>query len=369
MAWNQNFKVTHITERQNIMTEDFFDFGTTTDNIVEPSPDPWAQWFHRRNFVDANGKAKGMTVGWHSEQGLCEEWDMACAVAGLRTIHLKQGGKIVPYWQLGSNSMNEDDWGTASPFILAKGCPSEWDMRSSKTERYGIAYGWGAEQRKSLKFRAFLPEIYDRPVVFVANGMGLVDCMLQALGKDGHYKVLRANNARLAAKGLTTKTPYWGFRLTLMPGDDIDIKGKKGSSEITAIVTDIPKEITGEYLAAHHVGQYRELVQKEIKESDHSIAWSLRVSQEIAAGSETPEARHGEGEEASAIPGVDNDQLKEELLIAKWALAYKIPDNEISTRWMRFVAWVFGKQVTELTGEHKAALYNKIQQQLRKSAS
>src|SRR5580765_356855 len=178
---------------------DFFDFDVSPDDVIEPSPeDPRVQWFHRRNYVDATGKAKGLTVGWHSEQGLREEWDMACAVAGLRTIHLKQRGKIVPYWQLGSDSKNEDDWGTAAPFILAKGCPSEWDMQASKNNRFGIAYGWGknddGKSRKALKFRAFLPEIYGKPVVFVVGGKGLVGCMLQVLGKDGHYKVLRANN-------------------------------------------------------------------------------------------------------------------------------------------------------------------------------
>jgi len=156
--------------------------------------------------------------------------------------------------------------------------------------------------------------------------------------------------------------------LTLIPGDDIDIKGKKGSSEITAIVADIPKEITGDFLASHHVGQYRELVQNEIKETNHSIEWSLRVSQEIAAGSETPEVVNEQSEGVPALPGIDNNQIREELLIVQWALAYKIPDNEISTRWPKFIAWVFGEQVTQLTGEHKAALYSKIQQQARKSA-
>jgi hypothetical protein len=362
-----------VKGKNNMQTvEDIFDFGTTTDDIIEPSPeDPRVQWFHRRNFVDANGKAKnGMTVGWHSEQGLREEWDMACAISGLRTIHLKQGGKIVPYWQLGSNSQNEDDWGTAAPFILAKGCPSEWDMRASKATRFGIAYGWGADQRKSLKFRAFLPEIYDRPVVFVVGGRGLVDCMLQNLGKDGHYKVLRANNALLTAKELSTKTPYWGFRLTLMPGDDVEVgsKEKKGSFEITSIVTDIPSKITSEYLASHHVGQYRELVQNEIKESDHSIAWSLRVSREIEAGSETPEAVNGHSDVASEILEVDGDQLVEEVLQAEWAIAYKIPDNEVDARWAKYKLWVFQANITQLTAAHKVILYNKIQQQLRKSA-
>src|SRR2546430_4809412 len=118
----------------------------------------------------------------------------------------------------------------------------------------------------------------------------MVNFMFDALGKDGHYRVLRANNARREKQGVSTMTPYWGFRLALKPGEDVDAKGEGGSSEVTRIVTDIPRgEITDEFLASHHVGDYRQLVQDEIKASDHSIAWSMQVSQEIYGGTEEPE--------------------------------------------------------------------------------
>jgi hypothetical protein len=270
-----------------------YDFGTGADEVIEPSQGyPRLQWFHRRNYVDAAGKAKGLTVGWHSQQGKWEEWDVACAIAGLRIIHLKQGGEVVPYWHLGSNVENEDEWGSASPFILAKGCYSEQEMgngsRGFNGKRAGIAYGWAVREsgvpRKVLKFRAMLPEIFDRPVIFVAGGRAQVDQMLAVLGKDGHYRVLRANNARLEKQDIKTKTPYWGFRLTLKPGEDVVIKGKDGSFDATKIVTDIPREITDEFLASHHVGGYRQLVQDEIRASNYSIEWSLQTSQEIYGG-------------------------------------------------------------------------------------
>lgn len=276
-----------------------YDFGPDTE-VIEPAPEhPRIQWFHRRNFVDFNGKAKGLTVGWHSQQGKWEEWDTACAVAGFRTIHLKQGGEIVPYWQLGSNVENEDEWGSASPFVLAKGCYSEAEMGNGSKGfngvRAGIAYGWGVREsgtpRKALKFRALLPEVYGRPVIFTVSGKAMVNCMFDALGKDGHYRVLRANNARLEKQGIATKTPYWGFRLTLKPGEDTDVKGKDGSFEATRIITDIPRsEITDEFLASHHIGEYRQLVQDEIKASNYSIEWSMQVSQEIYGGTEEAEA-------------------------------------------------------------------------------
>lgn|ERR1041385_370530 len=291
------------------MTNDFYDFGTGPDEVVEPAPeDPRIQWFHRRNFCDTAGKTKGLTVGWHSQQGKHEEWDMACLEAGFRIIHLKQDEKIVPYWQLNSSieGGNEDLWGSASPFILAKGCPSEQEMMSSPLNRVGIAYGWGknraGEPRKIMKFRGMLPEIYDKPVVFVVGGMGMVGFLLQALGRDGHYRVLRANNARLQEKGLTTRTPYWGFRLTLLPGDDVSVKGRKGSSEVTKIVTDIPAEITAEFLASHHVGEYRELVQNDIRENGFSIEWSLKTSQSIEAGTdESAKESNGHAEISPSI--------------------------------------------------------------------
>src|SRR2546430_8657162 len=189
-----------------------YDFGSDVD-VIEPAPEhPRVQWFHRRNFVDTTGKAKGLTVGWHSQQGKWEEWDMACAMANLRTIHLKQGGEIVPYWQIGSNAENEDEWGSASPFILAKGCHSEAEMgngsRGFNGVRAGIAYGWGrrdnGEPRKSLKFRAMLTEVFDRPVVFTIGGKTMGNFMFYGPGKDGHLRVVRANNARLVKQGVLT---------------------------------------------------------------------------------------------------------------------------------------------------------------------
>jgi len=286
-----------------------YDFGPDTE-VIEPAPEhPRIQWFHRRNFVDFNGKAKGLTVGWHSQQGKWEEWDQACLVAGFRTVHLKQGGEIVPYWQLGSNAENEDEWGSASPFILAKGCYSEQEMgngsRGFNGVRAGIVYAWTLREsgtpRKVLKCRGMLPEIYDRPVIFVVGGKAMVDFMLAALGKDGHYRVLRANNARLEKQGISTKTPYWGFRLKLMPGEDVDSKGKGGSSEVTKIVTDIPREISDEFLASHHVGEYKQLVADEIRASNYSIEWSLQTSKEIYAGSNGTDEESEPISEASSM--------------------------------------------------------------------
>lgn len=283
-----------------------YDFGDDIE-VVEPAPEhPRIQWFHRRNYyIDATGKTKGkdLTVGWHSEQGKWEQWDQACLMAGLRTIHLKQGGNIVPYWHLGSNSEKEDEWGSAAPFILAKGCLSESEMgngtRGFNGIRAGIAYGWTVREsgvpRKILKFRAMLPGLYDRPVIFVVGGKAMVNCMLAALGKDGHYRVLNANNARLASQGVKTKTPYWGFRLTLNPGEDVDFEGNGGkSSEVTKIVTDIPREISDEFLAAHHVGEYRQLVQDEIKASNHSVPWSMEESEKIYGGTASDEEPAGD---------------------------------------------------------------------------
>jgi hypothetical protein len=131
-----------------------------------------------------------------------------------------------------------------------------------------------------------LPEIYDKPVVFTVGGKALVNFMLAALGKDGHYRVLRANNARLGKQGVT---PYWGFRLRLMPGEDVEVEGNGKSSEVTKIITDIPREISDEFLAAHHVGEYRQLVQDEIRASKSSVPWSMEESEKIYGGAASDE--------------------------------------------------------------------------------
>lgn len=65
---------------------------------------------------------------------------------------------------------------------------------------------------------------------------------------------------------------------------------------------------------------------------------------------------------------IDGDSLSEKDLKASWAKTYKVAENEIEDRWSKFVIWVLQAPVKELTGEHKAALFAKIDQQRKKSA-
>jgi DNA repair and recombination protein RAD52 len=65
---------------------------------------------------------------------------------------------------------------------------------------------------------------------------------------------------------------------------------------------------------------------------------------------------------------VDGDTLIEEVLQAEWAIAYKVAENEVEARWSKFKLWALQEQVQQLTGEHKATLFYKIQDQLKKSA-
>jgi hypothetical protein len=68
------------------------------------------------------------------------------------------------------------------------------------------------------------------------------------------------------------------------------------------------------------------------------------------------------------IPMVDGDTLIEEVLMAEWSIAFRIPEKEMDSRWPKFKMWALQEQVQQLTAEHKVALYSKIEQQRSKSA-
>ena len=71
---------------------------------------------------------------------------------------------------------------------------------------------------------------------------------------------------------------------------------------------------------------------------------------------------------AGKIPMVDGDSLTEDALKADWAKVYRVADNEIDTRWSKFKVWALQEQVSQLTADHKAALYGKIEQQRQKAS-
>ncbi len=65
---------------------------------------------------------------------------------------------------------------------------------------------------------------------------------------------------------------------------------------------------------------------------------------------------------------IDGNSLSEDDLKASWAKVYKVADNEIETRWQKFIVWALQSAVEKLTAEHKTVLYGKIEQQKKKSA-
>src|SRR5439155_11919580 len=122
-----------------------------------------------------------------------------------------------------------------------------------------------------------------RPVIAVVKNQFASD-LLPILGRDGQYRVLRANNEFfLEEHGKATKTPYWGFSLLLIPGKKVkrmQAKGDQGTP-VSPIVSEIPDPMIPDYLEAHHVGEYLSLVKGEIEDS---VKWSLQATQDIYAG-------------------------------------------------------------------------------------
>ncbi len=262
-----------------------YDFGEDNEVVESGIEEGILQWFSLRDCETVDGK-EDATVGWHIEVGKYPYLDKVCAKAGLPQVKIEQS-KVNTYWQIGNKT-------GASLFVLAKGCHSETEM-NDKTKRAGVAFGWHKEEDgkniKTLKFRAFVAELlpfFDeenppRPVIVVAKKQFASD-LLPILGRDGQYRVIRANNEIFQEKhGKPTKTPYWGFSLLLTPGkrEKRMSKDKTVGSPVSPITCDIPAKIDGEYLEAHHVGEYLPLVKAEIEDS---VAWSLQVTQDIYAG-------------------------------------------------------------------------------------
>lgn len=285
---------------------DFFDFGEDNE-VLEPAPEEGiVQWYSSRDCeaISDDGELEDATTsGWHIQIGKYPYLDKACEKAQCRKIYIEQTSGKNGYWQLGKN-------GGVHFFVLAKGCYSETEM-NNKQNRAGIAFGWhkgeDGKNIKTLKFRAFVKELlpfFDeenpaKPIVVVVK-KGFANDLLPILGREGHHRVLKANDQGFLEKhGKATKTPYWGISLFLGPGKKIKRMNKDKSlgSVVSPIVSDIPAVITSDFLAAHHVGDYLDLVRGEIKTSNYSIEWSLQESEKIYAGA------NGNDEEAESFVG------------------------------------------------------------------
>jgi hypothetical protein len=277
---------------------DFFDFGTDAE-VLEPAPEEGiVQWYSSRDCETSDGE-ESTTAGWHIQVGKYAYLDKACEKAAFRKIILEQENGKNMYWQIG-------DKGAAHFFILAKGCHSKDEM-NDKSKRAGFAFGWHKDESsgtvrniKILKFRAYVSELFPffdeentaKPVIVVVK-KEFVNDVLPILGREGHHRVLKANDQGFLEKnGKPTRTPYAGLSVLLAPGKKIKRMNGKGTlgSPVSPIVSDIPAIITADYIAAHRADEeYWRIIWEETKASNYSIEWSLQVSADIYGGNGSDE--------------------------------------------------------------------------------
>src|SRR2546429_7550951 len=292
-----------------------YDFGEDVEYVESAPEEGRVQWFHHRKSCDPTGKKiLGDIYGWCIQAGRWDYLDKVCSQAGLKQYCVKQGENINTYWQLGSASQDQSEWGSARFFVLAKGMLSVEQMGLNVGKQHGfngvragVAAGWTKRKdddkpQKSLKARVFPEELLavglERPVVIAVSGQSRVDDLIAALGKDGHGRVIRANNARLEARGAKAITPYAGFSIALIVGDQQD--GKKGAT-ITKIATDIPAQIADEFLDDHHASGWWPLIWEDLKTNGYSVEWSKEASAAIYSGD------NGSDEEAElSAPPMEN---------------------------------------------------------------
>ncbi len=327
------------------------------------------QWF--------NGLATDqgmMAIGWHIQADVHPQLDETMEGMGVaryvvqhRTPGKDGQPKQLPYWKLP----------TCSLIVIALGVQSVFQMRDT-TERLGIAYGRekvrdekgaiklnedGSEKTQSvLKLRAFVHEL-------VQNGYGewlpitltgtITDCMLEALSQQ--FRVLEAygDYARAQGKGVTT-APFYGFSLTLAPGQVKMVGKPNAQSPIYPMQAVLPATIDSSYLAAHLVP--KDLLAR-IRQGllDEIVLWSVEESGRIIAGKDgTGEDGHHDRSLLSAVQSGSDDPPIADACV-KWLTQTYCHQDEarIAALCQRFgvdtIAQLCMSQYRVVIGEWKAA--------------
>lgn len=220
--------------------------------------------------------------GWLSQAGRDEDFDIAMGEAGFMTQTIRHGdGRKVTHWAIE----------TANVFVIAEGVQSMHEMKQTQ-ERYGIAYAWrtldDGRQQSVLRCRVFLRELlqlgYPQPLLLSVKST-LTGDMLTALTRQ--FDVLDALALfRQQAQKQTIALPFYACSLPLGPGQEV-ARGSVQTKQIVPMVAQIPEPITKEYVLTHWIKrEWAKLIEARL---DETIVWSMRVSQQIAAGEDAPE--------------------------------------------------------------------------------
>jgi hypothetical protein len=185
------------------------------------------------------------TVGFHSEAGRYDDFDEACAAAGIRQVEIRrQSGETQTYW-------NFDETLAVCPITTGPVITSVFRLgdkdNALRTAQAGLGMRWTRDQqdrpRSRVAVRCFLPALtahdYWGLVQFVASST-MSDRLLAALAD--HVRVCHA-----AAKELGKPVFAAELHLPLGPGSEVTV-GKTQQMTLVPVVSQHPKTVTRSYV-------------------------------------------------------------------------------------------------------------------------
>lgn len=139
--------------------------------------------------------------------------------------------------------------------------------------------------------------------------------------------------------------------------DHIMSKRRKDASERKGEIDDSP-------FNPFEVALARTIIMESHEQAEKGAVTDALKRALRAYGEQFGNGLYGDGR----VPIVDGETLVEEVLMAEWAIAYKVPETEMDSRWPKFKLWALQSQVQQLTADHKAALFYKIYEQTQKAS-
>jgi hypothetical protein len=253
-------------------------------------------------------------IGWHIKAGVNPSLDETMQLMGVSQslVHHRRpdkDGKIEPkpYWQLRD----------ASLIVIAAKLQSFQEMNRNLQDRSGLAYAWqpvydeggqpvfnrqGKQKRqKTLKMRVFIHDLalhgYNEWFFVTLSGF-TTDTMFQALTEQ--YRVLDTYSDYRRAQGKNDIAPFYLFSLPTTPGAMKLVGKPPDQGSIYPIMTQVPTNITKDYLKAHMTPKHLiEHIREQVLEE--AIVWSIQESMRMDQG------RLGQEEQRPALNGPSNE--------------------------------------------------------------
>jgi hypothetical protein len=185
------------------------------------------------------------TVGFHSEAGRYDDFDAACAAAGIGQVEIQhQSGETKTHWGFGECLTVFPV--TAGPVITSVFRLKEKD-NALRTTQAGLGMRWTTDQqgrpRSQVAVRCLLPALVahnHRGLVQLVASSTMSDRLLAALAD--HVRVCHS-----AAKELGKPVFAAELELPLGPGAEVTV-GKTQQMTLVPFVSEHPKTVTGDYI-------------------------------------------------------------------------------------------------------------------------